>query len=119
MFIPAAFFTQMRMPGDASLSDLAMVFAPQPDSAEGAELIAVDEITLADGTVAIQGEAAGVTEDNLSLFYEAADDVYVLAALLSSPGGRTDEMVESFMMTVNNIEFQGTAEAILAGMGVE
>lgn len=119
MFIPEAFFLQVGMPADASLSDLAMVFAPQPENAEGVEVIGMSEITLADGKTAIQGEASGVTEDNLSIFYEAADGVYVLAALLSSPGGRTDAMVEAFMMTVNSIEFTGTEDAILAGMGGE
>jgi hypothetical protein len=116
MLLPAAFFAQMGLPADASLSDLAMVFAPQPDNAEGAEVVSVSEITLADGTAAIQRVSAGVTEDNFTLFYEVADGVYVLAALLSSPGGRTDAMVEEFMMSVNSIAFTGTADAILAGM---
>jgi hypothetical protein len=117
MFIPAAFFTQMGMPANTSLSDLAMVFAPQPDNAEGSEVVRVSEISLADGTAAIEITTAGVTEDGFTLFYEVADGVYVLAALLSSPGGRTDALVEDFMRTVNSIEFTGTAEAILAGMG--
>ncbi len=117
MFIPAAFFAQMGLPADASLSDLAMVFAPQPDNAEGAEVVSVSEITLADGTAAIQRVSAGVTEDNFTLFYEAADGMYVLAALLSSPGGRTDAMVEEFMMSVNSIAFTGNVEDIMAGMG--
>ena len=116
MFIPAAFFSQAGLPADASLSDLAMVFAPQPDNAEGAEVVSVSEVSLSDGTTAIQRVTAGVTEDNVSLFYEAGDSVYVLAALLSSPGGRTDAMSESFMMTVNSIEFTGTADAMLAAM---
>lgn len=116
MVIPAAFFTQMGMPTDASLSDLAMVFAPEPDNAEGAEVIDMNEIALPNGTPAIQRVSAGVTEDNFTLFYEAADGVYVLAALLSSPGGRTDAMVEAFMMSVNSIELTGMADAMLAGM---
>jgi hypothetical protein len=119
MVIPAAFFTQMGMPADASLSDLAMVFAPEPDNAEGAEVIGISEITLPNGITAVQREVAGVTEDNISLLYEAGDGVYVLAALLSSPGGRTDAMVETFMLTVNSIEFTGTVEVILAGMSGE
>ncbi len=117
MFIPAAFFAQMGLPADASLSDLAMVFAPQPDNAEGAEVVSVSEIALSDGTPAFQRVNAGVTEDNFTLFYEVADGVYVLAALLSSPGGRTDTMVEAFMMSVNSIAFTGTVEDIMAGMG--
>jgi hypothetical protein len=116
MVIPAAFFTQIGMPADASLSDLAMVFAPEPDNAEGAEVIAIGEITLPSGITAARREVAGVTEDNIVLLYEAADGVYILGALLSSPGGRTDAMVESFMMSINSIEFTGMAEAMMAGM---
>lgn len=119
MVIPAAFFTQIGMPADASLSDLALVFAPEPDNAEGAEVIGIGEITLPNGITAARREVAGVTEDNISLLYEAVDGVYVLAALLSSPGGRTDAMVETFMRTVNSIEFTGTVEAMMAGMGSE
>lgn len=116
MVIPAAFFTQLGMPADASLSDLAMVFAPEPDNAEGAEVIGISEITLPNGITAAQREVAGVTEDNISLLYEAADGVYVLAALLSSTGGRTDAMVEDFMMTVNTVEFTGTVDAVMPGV---
>ncbi|MBI5670645.1 MAG: hypothetical protein HZC41_21850 [Chloroflexi bacterium] len=119
MFIPAAFFTQMGLPADASLSDLAMVFAPEPNNAEGAEVIGMSEITLPNGTTAVQRIVAGVTEDNVSLFYEVADGVYVLAALLSSPGGRTDAMVETFMLTVNSIEFTATADTLMAAMSGE
>jgi hypothetical protein len=119
MFIPEAFLLQMGMPADASLSDLAMVFAPQPGNAEGSEVVSVREITLADGTAAIEFTTAGVTEDGVTLFYEVTDGVYVLAALLLSPGGRTDAMVEAFMKTVESIEFTGTLEDIMAGMGGE
>lgn len=119
MFIPAAFFTQMGQPVDASLSDLAMVFVLEPDNAEGAEVIGMSEITLPNGTTAVQRIVAGVTEDNVSLFYEVADDVYVLAALLSSPGGRTDAMVASLMLTVNSIEFTATADRLMAAMSGE
>lgn len=117
MFIPEAFLLQMGIPADAPLSDLAMVFAPQPGNAEGSEVVSVSEISLADGTTAIEITTAGVTEDGVSIFYEAADGVYVLAALLLSPGGRTDALVEDFIRTVNSIEFTGTVENIMAGMG--
>jgi hypothetical protein len=42
-----------------------------------------------------------------------------LVALLSSPGGRTDALVESFMMTVDSMALTGTVEAIMTGMGGE
>lgn len=119
MVIPEAFLLQMGMPADASLNDLAMVFAPQSDNAEGSEVVSVSEITLADGTAAIETTTAGVTEDGVSIFYEAADGVYVLAALLLSPDGRTDALVDDFMRTVNSIEFTGTVEDLMAGMGGE
>jgi hypothetical protein len=119
MFIPEAFLVQMGMPADASLSDLAMVFTPQPGNAEGSEVVSVSEITLADGTAAIEFTTAGVTEDGVTLFYEVTDGVYVLAALLLSPGGRTDALVEALMQTVDSIEFTGTVEDIMAGMGGE
>ena len=119
MFIPAAFFTQMGMPADASLNDLAMLVAPQPGNEEGAEVVSISEVALADGRAAIERVVAGATEDNVSIFYEAGEGVYALAALLSSPGGRTDAMVVAFMLTVNSIEFTSTVEAIIAGMGGE
>lgn len=119
MFIPEAFLLQMGMPADASLRELAIVFAPQPDNAEGSEVVSVNEISLADGTAAIEFTTAGVTEDGVTLFYEAADGVYVLAALLLSPGGRTDALVEALMQTVDSIEFTGTVEDMMAGMGGE
>lgn len=119
MFIPEAFFTAMEMPEGAPLIDRATVFVPQEGNAEGLVVAAINEITLANGAAAIEITTAGVTEDGVSIFYEAVDGVYVLAALLLSPGGRTDALVEDFMRTVNSIEFTGTAEAILAGMSGE
>lgn len=47
---------RMGLPIDAALSDLAMVFAPQPGNEEGSELVAIRESDLAHGTVAIQGK---------------------------------------------------------------
>jgi hypothetical protein len=119
MFIPAAFFTHKGLPADASLSDLAMVFAPQPDNAEGAEVVSASVIAISDGTPAIQRVNVGVTENNLTLFYEVTDGVYVLAALLSSPVGRSDALVEALMMSVTSIAFTGAAETLMAGMGGE
>lgn len=120
VFVPAALFAQMGMPADAPLLDLALAFVtPDPDNAEGAELIGSYEITLADGTPAIRADAAGVTEDNVAIFFEAADGVYALVALLSSVGGRTDAMLDDALALANSIEFTGTVEGILAGLGGE
>lgn len=118
VFIPGFLFTEMGMPEDAPLVDLAIAFtAPEPDNAEGALLGDVEEITLDDGTPAIMIEGPGETEDNLVVFFEITDGVYVFTSLLSAPDGQTDEMFDMFWATINSLEFIGTAEDMMMGMG--
>lgn len=117
MFIPEAFFTTMGMPEDASLIDRATVFSPQEGNAEGLAVAAINEITLANGAPAIQAEGAGETEDTYVVFTQAGDGLYVMVSMISAPGGRTAEMVDGLMTVVNSIEFTGTLEDTMAGMG--
>lgn len=117
MFIPSFFFTEMGMPADAPLMDLAKVFAPQPGNAEGTKSISTDEIMLADGRSAVRGQSVGTTEDSLTIFFEVADGVYALAALVSAPSGRTEAMADALMTTVNSVVFTGSLEDLKAGMG--
>lgn len=119
MFIPEAFFTAMEMPEDAPLIDRATVFVPQEGNAEGLVVAAINEITLANGAPAIQAEGAGETEDTYVVFTQAGDGLYVMVSMISAPGGRTAEMVDGLMTVVNSIEFTGTLEDIMAGMGSE
>lgn len=119
MFIPEAFFTAMGMPEDTPLIDRAMVFSPQEGNAEGLVVAATNEITLANGAPAIQAQGAGETEDTYVVFTQVGDGLYVMVSMISAPNGRTAEMVEGLMTVVNSIEFTGTLEDIMAGMGGE
>ncbi len=119
--IPEFLFAEMGMPEDATLEDRAIAFfAPDPDdNPEGYVLGEVVAVTLDDGTPAVQIAVSGNTEDNLGIFFEVTDGIYAIAPLLTAPGGATDELIEKWWACVNSIEFTGTLEDIMAGMGGE
>lgn len=118
IFVPGGMFTQMGLPEDATLLDKAIAFsAPEPENAEGYTMGEAMDVTLEDGTPAVQIEGNGETEDNLIIFFEATDDVYALVPLLTAVDGRTDEMIADWMDTVNSINFTGTADDVMASLG--
>ncbi len=121
LFIPDFLFAEMGMPEDASLTDLALAFsAPDPDNnPEGYVVGDITELTLNDGTPAVQVEVSGETEDNLVVFFEITEGVYANVALLTAPDGVTDTVLEYFWLTVNSVEFTGSVDDILAGMSGE
>ncbi len=118
LFIPGGFFEEMGMPAEATLMDRAIAFtSPGPDDAEGTVVAGSTEITLDDGTPAVQIDGQGETEDNLVVFYEVTDDVYALVPLLSAVDGRTDEMIDKWWATVNSIEYTASADDTMAVVG--
>lgn len=114
LFFPASFYAEMGLPADMTLVERATAMDENPAFSQ-------EEITLADGTPAVlvdyrDDPEDALNEDNLVIFFEAAEGVYALTALLTPTDGRTDAYVESLTAVANSIEFTGTEADVLAEM---
>jgi hypothetical protein len=119
MLLPAAFFTSMGLPADAPMTELVMVFAPEPGNAEGLEQGSLETITLPNGVEAIRRAAEGVTEDTQSLFFEVSDGLYAMVSMVTAVDGRTETMEADLVAVATSLVFTGSLEDVLAVMGGE
>lgn len=121
IFLPKVMFAEMGIAEDADILEIANAYTALQLSSEDAEIPDAQLTSLYDGTDVAQIDMTGIisTEDNLVVMYEISDGVIALASLLSASDGRTDEMVESWWLTVNSMQFTGTADDLMMGMDGE
>jgi len=121
IFLPEVMFAEMGVGEDATILDIADAWMAVQFAETDLEIPPAEATTLSDGTEAAQIDLAGVlpTEDNLVVMYEVSDGVIALVSLLTATDGRTEEMTDKWWITVNSLEFTGTAEDMMGGMGGE